>query len=70
VREIGIGLIGCGIVGSGTVALLTDNAELIASRVGAKLVVRKIAVRDIAKVRDVALPSELFTTNVDDVISD
>jgi homoserine dehydrogenase len=70
VREIGIGLIGCGIVGSGTVALLTNNAELIASRVGAKLVVRKIAVRDIAKVRDVSLPSELFTTNVEDVISD
>ena len=69
-REIGIGLIGCGVVGSGTVSLLTNNAELIASRVGARLVVRKIAVRDVSKVRDVQLPADLFTSNVDDVIAD
>ena len=69
-REIGIGLIGCGIVGSGTAALLTNNSDLIASRVGAKLVVRKIAVRDLSKIREVSIPAELFTTNVDDVISD
>ena len=62
-REIGIGLIGCGIVGSGTAALLTDNADLIASRVGAKLVVRKIAVRDLSKIREVSIPAELFTTS-------
>lgn len=69
-REIGVGIIGCGIVGSGTIKLLTDNADLIASRVGAKILVKKVAVRDQSKVRTVNIPPGILTTDVNQVIED
>ena len=53
---IKVGLLGCGIVGSGVVRLLTDNAEAIAARVGARIEVGPVAVRNIALDRDVSVP--------------
>ncbi len=67
--RIGIGLLGCGVVGSGLARNLSRHAEDIASRCGAELEIRKIAVRDISKAR--AIPqnlSALLTENVSEVI--
>jgi homoserine dehydrogenase len=44
-REIGVALLGLGNVGGGVIKLLEDNAAAIEARVGARLVVRAIAVR-------------------------
>jgi homoserine dehydrogenase len=44
-RDIGIALLGLGNVGAGVVKLLEDNAAAITERLGARLVVRAIAVR-------------------------
>ncbi len=69
-REIKVGVLGLGVVGSGTVRILQENADEIAKRVGAKLTVKKIAVRTIDKPRAVDVPRELLTDNPLDVIDD
>ncbi len=64
-REIGIALLGLGNVGSGVIKLLEDNAEAITARLGARLVVRAIAVREPdKKQRLVAVDPALLTTDV------
>src|SRR5690606_34048447 len=41
-----VGLLGCGTVGSGVVRLLTEHADEIAARTGARLVLGPVAVRN------------------------
>jgi len=69
-REIGVGLIGLGVVGGGVARALIERRDYFARQVGAPLVVRKAAVRDLAKPRTVDLPAGLLTTNVAEVIND
>jgi homoserine dehydrogenase len=67
-REIGVGLLGLGNVGAGVVKLLAENAAAIEARLGARVVVRAIAVRDQVKRRLVDVNPELVTTDVHEVI--
>jgi homoserine dehydrogenase len=60
---IRIGLLGCGTVGGGVLRLIRDNAEYLASRVGAPLEVRHVLVRDPAKDRVAECRSEWITTD-------
>ena len=46
-----LGLLGCGTVGGGVVQLLHANADYLAARVGAKLEVARVLVRDVEKDR-------------------
>ncbi|HTL36942.1 MAG TPA: homoserine dehydrogenase, partial [Kofleriaceae bacterium] len=65
-RTIGVALLGLGNVGGGVVKLLADNAEAIQARLGARLEVRAIAVRDPDKAnRVVDVDKKLLTTDVD-----
>ncbi|MEO8841731.1 MAG: homoserine dehydrogenase [Kofleriaceae bacterium] len=62
-RTIGVALLGLGNVGGGVVKLLADNAVAIEARLGARLEVRAIAVRDVDKrERVVEVDHALFTT--------
>jgi homoserine dehydrogenase len=64
-REIGIALLGLGNVGSGVVKLLEENEAAITARLGARLVVRAIVVRELEKKqRLVAVDQALLTTDV------
>jgi homoserine dehydrogenase len=67
-REIGVGLLGLGNVGAGVVKLLAENAASIEARVGARLSVRAIAVRERDKPRLVDVDPALVTTDVGSVI--
>lgn len=67
-REIGIGLLGLGNVGAGVIKLLHDNARAIEARLGARVVVRAIAVRAPDKERLVEVDRALLTTDVNGVI--
>jgi homoserine dehydrogenase len=69
-REIKVGVLGLGVVGSGTVRILQENAEEIAQRAGARLVIKKIAVRDVTKTRAVSVDPALLTDNPCEVIDD
>ncbi len=68
-RTIGVALLGLGNVGGGVVKLLEDNAAAIEARLGARLEVRAIAVRDLDKTkRLVEVDRGLLTTDVEGVV--
>lgn len=69
-RTISLGILGCGVVGTGTIRTLQENAAAIERQLGARIAVKKVAVRNLDKPRDVGLPRELFTTNASEVIDD
>lgn len=69
-EEIGIGLLGCGIVGSAVARILHANADEIAERSGAHLTIRRVAVRNLSKERDVPIPQDLFTNDPSEVVAD
>ena len=65
-----IGLAGFGNVGAGVYKNIEKNRHLLRERSGKDLVVRRIAVRDPAKARSVSLPTELVTTDLDELVRD
>lgn len=67
---IRVGLLGLGTVGSGVVRVLRENAHEIEGRLGARLEVAKIAVKDADKDRDVAVDPRLLTTAAEEVVDD
>lgn len=68
--DIQIGLLGCGTVGAGVAKLLTEKAELYAHRIQRRICLKKVLVRSTDKLRSFGLPSELLTTNADDILND
>lgn len=68
--KINIGLIGLGNIGTGVVKLLKQNEELITQKLGAKLVLKKIADVDISSSRGVKINKNLLTTNAREIIYD
>lgn len=69
-KSVKIGLAGLGNVGAGVYKNLLKNIDLLTSRVGTRIEVGKIAVRDVTKARAFAVPPELITGNWQDLISD
>ena len=67
-KEINVGLIGFGTIGSGVVKVLQRNATLIEKRMGARLVLKKIADIDIVSDRGVKVRPGLLTKNVEEVL--
>ncbi len=55
-EPLGIALIGCGTVGGGVAKILLDHRERLTGRAGRPLILRRVIVRDLAKVR--AVPFE------------
>jgi homoserine dehydrogenase len=68
--QIGIGLAGLGTVGAGVFKHLQQNRVLIAERLGLELAVRRIAVRDVGKKREVQPSSKLLTKRWEDLVED
>src|SRR5512136_818682 len=69
-REIKVGLIGFGTVGSGVARILQKNSRLIEKRMGAKLVLKRIADIDLKSDRGVRLRPGVLTRKAEDVIED
>ncbi|GAA4405498.1 homoserine dehydrogenase [Tsukamurella soli] len=65
-RELGVAVLGMGTVGTEVVRILRDGAADLTARVGAPMVIRGIAVRDIAKDRGV--DPALLTTDAQSLI--
>ena len=66
---IKIGMLGCGTIGTGVVKILAENGNSIAEKVGRKLELSKVLVRDLEKKRQVDI-SHLLTTNPADILED
>ena len=69
-REVGIGIAGFGTVGGGVLSILQQHAREIEARLGARIRVRKIALRDPEKSRVVDVPREILTTRFEDLLDD
>ncbi len=69
-REVGIGIAGFGTVGGGALSILRRHAGDIESRLGARIVVRRIAVRDPSKERLIEVDRSLITTRYQDLLDD
>ena len=67
---INIGIIGFGTVGTGAVEIITKNQEIISSRVGTEVTVKKIADLDIDSERGIPVDRDLLTIEAMDVIDD
>jgi len=68
-KEISLGLIGFGTIGTGVVKLLQDNDELIKERLGAKLVLKRIADLDIETPRNVPIDMAILTTDAGAILA-
>ena len=62
-------MLGCGVVGGQVAALLEKNNAELSTRAGAKLILKKIAVRDVKAAREGVNPA-LLTTDAQSVIND
>lgn len=69
-KKINLGLIGLGNIGSGVVKLLEQNEKLICERLGARLVLKKIADLDKNKFRLFRERKYHFTTEGNEIIKD
>ena len=69
-KKIVLGLIGFGNIGSGVVKLLQENRDLLEKRLGASLVVKKIADLDIMTPRVVTVPDKMLTTDAAEILKD
>ncbi|WP_413316503.1 homoserine dehydrogenase [Agrococcus sp. 1P02AA] len=68
-RSLRIALLGAGSVGSQVARLLLEQHDELAARVGAPLELVGIGVRDVDAQRDVPLPRELLTTDLDTLVA-
>jgi|YNPNPStandDraft_1061719.scaffolds.fasta_scaffold04268_8 homoserine dehydrogenase len=68
--KICIGLIGFGTVGTGVVRLLKENRDIIKARLGAELVLRRIADLDLERDRGVRVEPELLVRDASVVLED
>lgn len=69
-QTIHIGMIGLGNVGTGVVRILQQQGELIAERLGARLVLKRIATQHPDRPREVQLPAGCLTGDVAALLDD
>ncbi|MCL2760351.1 MAG: homoserine dehydrogenase [Desulfuromonadales bacterium] len=69
-KEINVGLIGFGTVGSGVVKLLQENKDLISDKLGAKLILKKIADIDTTTDRGVYIEEGVLISDANELLAD
>src|SRR5947209_19115921 len=62
-QQVNLGIIGGGTVGGGVFQAVQRNGALMASRLGVRLDVLRMAVRNVNKKRAVKIPKSLLTTD-------
>ncbi len=67
-KEIKAGLLGFGTIGTGVVKVFQNNCQLLEERLGARLVLHRIADLDISTDRGVSLAPEVLTTDAAEVL--
>lgn len=69
-RLVRVGVLGCGNVGAALVKLVAQQADDIEKRTGVRLRVDKVAVRNMSRDREVALPEGVLTRDAHAVVAD
>ena len=65
-----VGLLGCGTVGGAVARILTTQQEMLEERVGARLELTRVAVRDAGKTRAIELDPSLVTSDALALVND
>lgn len=68
--KINVGLIGFGTVGSGLVKVLNENKETIKKKLGAEVVLKRIADKDTETDRGVDICGAILSSDADDILND
>src|SRR5689334_20228644 len=68
-KPLKVGLPGCGLVGTEVVRILTEQADHLAARGGARREIAGIAVRRPGRARDIAVDPALITTDAQALVS-
>jgi len=69
-QQVNLGMVGGGTVGSGVFHALQLNGDLMASRIGARVSLRKIAVKAFDEPRPYEIPASYMTTDWQTVVND
>ncbi|MBW9153690.1 homoserine dehydrogenase [Clostridium estertheticum] len=69
-EKVKIAILGFGNVGTGVWKILQENRKEIMKRSNYDIEVAKILVSDISKKREIELPKDVLTNNIDDIIND
>src|SRR5207249_817169 len=69
-QRVNLGIIGGGTVGGGVFQAIQRNGALISSRLGVRLHIARVAVRDVRKPRTIKIPSSLLTTDWAGMVND
>ncbi|MFO1520128.1 MAG: homoserine dehydrogenase [bacterium] len=69
-KQIQVGLVGAGTVGSGVIDILKRHSSLIAKRVGAPVLLKKVADRTRRKTSKLGLSKNQFTTDWREIVED
>jgi len=69
-KPVYVGVVGFGTVGSGVVQLLSDRQDLLARRLGAPLVLKKVADQDLQRPRPVTIDPGLLTSRPEEILHD
>ena len=69
-KLVRVGVLGCGNVGAAFVQLVAQQADSIAARTGLRLEITRVAVRNLARERDVELPEGILTRDAHALVED
>ena len=69
-KKINLGLLGCGTVGTGVAKILIESRDLIRSRVGATLNLKRVADIDLKRERGIQFDDGVFTSDAYKVVDD
>ena len=69
-EKVKIAVLGLGNVGKGVWEIFQENTIEIQNRSGYEVEIAKILVRDTKKSRGLDIPSEILTSNIEDIFSD
>lgn len=69
-QQLNLGIVGGGTVGGGVFQAIQRNGPLMASRLGVRIHVAKMAVRNIKKRRPIQIPRSLLTTEWKSIVED
>ena len=69
-RPVQVGLLGCGVVGGATASILLRHSSDLERSTGARIELRRVAVRDTARARPVDLPDGVVTGEAREVVGD
>jgi homoserine dehydrogenase len=69
-EAIQVGFLGCGVVGGAAARIIAEHAPSLEERCGARIEIKRIAVRSLTKDRVVTFPGDTFTTDPTEVVED